>query len=510
MAATLEALLARPELALTLIGDPASLPPASLDRAIPWVHSSDLVDPTPFLSDGHVLLTTGTQFDPDAAPDGTAAAEYVARLLARGIAGLGFGTEVARAGTPEALIAACRAAGLPLFEVPYRTPFIAVVQANADELTREASARSAWALAAQRAISLAAMRPDGLAAILGELSRQLGCWVGLLDASGTLDRGFPAEAVDAEEIDMVQREAAELLRRGRRASLPVRAERHGFTLQTLAASGRLHGVLAIAATDELDQAGREVLTSVIALASLGLQQNRELSRARGLLRTGLLHMLQAGDPGPAEAASAQLWGRLPPEPIRVAVLDVPAEEDEAVAETLELWVASHPDRVFFAQDGELVLCLPANDLEPLPRLVRDYELHAGLSEPAGYRDVAHARSQAAQALRGGAEGTSGITDFGELVRGGVLGLLARGEGRDVARSMLAPLRAHDAEHGTELMRTVRVWLENDCGFDATARALGIHRHTARARVDAAGRLLGREPGSFATRAELWAAFAALG
>ena len=47
---------------------------------------------------------------------------YVARLVAHGIAGLGFGTEVVRDGTPDALIEACERHGLPLFEVPYRTP----------------------------------------------------------------------------------------------------------------------------------------------------------------------------------------------------------------------------------------------------------------------------------------------------------------------------------------------------------------------------------------------------
>ena len=65
--------------------------------------------------------------------------------------------------------------------------------------------------------------------------------------------------------------------------------------------------------------------------------------------------------------------------------------------------------------------------------------------------------------------------------------------------------SYDAEQGTALLETVRVWLENDCSHEATARALGVHRHTVRARVAAAERALDVDLGSFAARAEIWAA-----
>jgi len=135
----------------------------TLDRPIRWIHSSDLADPTPFLSEGLALLTTGTQFlDTD---DATTYDEYVARLSARGVVALGFGTEVVREGIPRGLGAACQRHGMPLVEVPYRTPFIAVARANAEAVAAQTYARRSWSLAAQRAISLAALRPDGLGAL---------------------------------------------------------------------------------------------------------------------------------------------------------------------------------------------------------------------------------------------------------------------------------------------------------------------------------------------------------
>ncbi len=167
---------------------------------------------------------------------------YVGRLRHRGVVALGFGTEVVRAGTPATLVDACDALGLPLFEVPYETSFIAVAQANADAVSREANARNAWALAAQRAISLAAMRPDGLGATIAELSRQLDGWVGLFDLTGRLDRGFPDRAVPDADLDVLRSETLRLLRRGSgRASRSPPSTAPGTRSRRSAAAGTSPG-----------------------------------------------------------------------------------------------------------------------------------------------------------------------------------------------------------------------------------------------------------------------------
>ena len=56
---------------------------------------------------------------------------------------------------------------------------------------------------------------------------------------------------------------------------------------------------------------------------------------------------------------------------------------------------------------------------------------------------------------------------------------------------------------------MRAWLDNDCSHEASARALGVHRHTVRTRLALVERELGRDLSAFATRAELWAALRAL-
>ncbi|UOE43882.1 PucR family transcriptional regulator [Agromyces larvae] len=532
----MQTLLNRRELALDVLvpGDPDRL-----EAPVRWAHSSDLPDPTPFLGAGQVLLTTGTQFD--GASDAFAT-EYVARLVAAGVVGLGFGTEVIRAGTPEPLVAACGAHGLPLFEVPYRTPFIAIARLVADLVAEDTYARQAWALAAQRAISLAALRPDGLSAILAELSQQLGAWVGLIDAGGALDREFPpgglgasvagsgasgsvpfsrdappepapdaAPGAAADPLDAVLAAARDLLRRGRRASRSVDAG-EPVTLQTLGSGGSLRGVLAIGDSPELDDAGREVVTAVLALAGLALEQHRDLDRARGHLRSGLVRSILAGDLDLAAQVAAEMWGPLPAAPVRVAVVEAAAEHADRLAERLELRADARGGRLFFGRiaDGFTVLVEDADATDLAADLAAEFDAAIGLSDPVGYDRIAPAHEQALRAHERAVEAGPGtIVRFEEVSRQGVLAFLARTDARAVALATLDPLVAHDAANGTALVPTVRTWLACGGQFDRAAQELGVHRHTVRARIALAERLLGRDLSGFHAKADLWAALLAV-
>src|ERR671936_1185469 len=69
------------------------------DSSIRWVHISELEDPTPWLSGGELLLTTGFRL--------TGAARqrrFVALLADHGVAGLGLGTGFEHKRVPRAVI----------------------------------------------------------------------------------------------------------------------------------------------------------------------------------------------------------------------------------------------------------------------------------------------------------------------------------------------------------------------------------------------------------------------
>ncbi|AUG28832.1 MULTISPECIES: PucR family transcriptional regulator [Microbacterium] len=503
---TLRALLARRDLDLRLASDPDDLDAGALEAPLRWVHSSDLADPTPFLADDLLLLTTGTQFvgagpAPDGDLDGYTA--YVARLRTRGVRGLGFGTEVVRDGIPPALVKACRAERMPLFEVPYRTPFIALARANAEAIAAQAYARRTWALSAQRAISLAALRPDGLAATVAELAAQLGAWVGLFDAAGTLTQSAPSDALDEAALAALATEAGAVLRRGARAASTLDIGDRHVTMQTLGRGGHLRGLIAIVGAD-LDLEGRSVVTSVIAMAGLALEQNVGLGRARSALRTGLLQTLLSDDPQLARRVSRELWGPLPAAPVVVAVANVSPGRTDAAVDWLELRAAERGGLFYARSSDGIVLVEPAGDERAAEALSGLLDAAVGVSEPAEYAAFARAHAQALTALRTAAPGRVGR--FADAA--GVLSSLDSPAARALADARLRPLRAHDAAHGTALIETVRTWLAHDARIDEAARSLGIHRHTVRARVAHAQQLLGVDLSRFPARAELWAALVA--
>jgi DNA-binding PucR family transcriptional regulator len=97
-----------------------------------WVHSTELLDPTPWLKGGELLLTTGIQLDSPKAQR-----EFVARLADHEIAGLGLGTGLTHKRLPAALVTAARKRSFPLFEVPYSLPFIAITERAFTQLVNE-------------------------------------------------------------------------------------------------------------------------------------------------------------------------------------------------------------------------------------------------------------------------------------------------------------------------------------------------------------------------------------
>ncbi|WP_084125809.1 PucR family transcriptional regulator [Demequina sp. NBRC 110054] len=489
---TIRTLLSRRGLDLRLESDPADLPPEALDREIRWVHSTDLLDPTPFLSEGLVLLTTGTQFA-DAASDDEYDA-YVDRLRRRGVLGLGFGTEVVRDGIPAPLSRACRTHGIPLWEVPYKTPFIAVARANAEAVAAAAYARRTWALDAQRAIALAALSRRGTDAVIAELSRRLGAWVGVVDAGGRFLHEHPAGRLDADAAERVRVEAVGLTARRVAAGGSFTVGDTPVTLQTLGHGGG-QGVLAVATL--LDEHERSVVTTAAAIAGAAGERRADLEHGREVLRAGLLAAIERDDGELARDVAEAAGIYLPSPPFAVAVAPHPTPR-------LLTALSQQPTLFVVLWTSELIVLGPASGAEIAL---------AAVSEPVGM-SVAHSWEEYGDALARArialTRGHTGLVRFEDSAQLGMLAALGQDDARQLAEATLEPLRSHDREHGTALMPTLVAWMGAECAHDAAARTLEVHRHTVRARIELAQRLLGLDLGSVAGRSQAWAALTAAG
>ncbi len=501
MPTTLRALLAAPAFRLRILAG-ADDGSAVLDEPLLWAHNSDLLDPTPWLEPGGLLLTDGMHLSEDSAPADVDA--YVARLVASGTRALGFSTGIIHDDVPRVLVASCDRARLPLLEVADRTPFMSIIRHVSDVIAAEQRGRLEWSLTAQRAIARAALRPDGLGAILEELERRLGCWVALFDPLGNRLDVRTRIPMPAEAEPAVEEAVRAALARGNRSSARVIVGSEAVTVQTVGQRGRIRGALVVGTAAPLDAAETDLVASVIALASIALEQSRTVETARRQLRSGLLELLLAGVIDVAGRTAGRLGGRLPEAPVRVAVL-ARAVDGQSLLDELELLAGDESGRVFVAErDDEVVAVVGADDDGPLERVLSRHDMPVGLSAPIGWDDLPRGLVEARQASARADENRP-VVRFEALAEEGMLGLLQASGADALARRLLEPLLSLPEAERELARRTVVVWLTHNGAWDPPAKELGIHRQTLRNRITAIESLLGLDLGSFHSRSELWTA-----
>ncbi|MEO5873574.1 MAG: PucR family transcriptional regulator [Streptosporangiaceae bacterium] len=427
----------------------------SLEVPVRWVAVSELPDPTSFLEGGELVLTTGMRLDD---PSG-----YVARLASRGVAGLGFGVGLSHSAVPAALVAAASAHGLPLLEVPRPTPFVAVGKAVSMMLAAEQYEDVTRAFQAQRELTRAALRgPDAVVALL---ARELRGWALLLDSSGGVRQAAPASArTRAPAI------AAELPRLRSAASLALPGP---IVVQPVGVGPRPRGYLAVGT----DQPLRPVAHTIVGAAVSLLTLQHEVPRGEPELRAALASLLLGGTPAVPEA------------PVRVVACSaeaLPALEADPVGDRC----------LTLPRPGGFLLIVPD---AVLTRVLELLPGSAGVGGSAALAEIARSRREAEQAL---AAARGGVRRYEDLPGRGLLQLIDPEASRGFAEALLAPL-------DPGLRESLHAYLAANGQGDPAARALGIHRHTLRARMRRAAELLGRDLDDPGTRAELWLAYAAL-
>lgn len=483
------------------------------ERPVQWVHGSDLADPSPFLTPRTVLLTTGAQFP--APPTQAQADEYVDRLIAAGATALGVAAGVVWDRTPATLVAACDRRGFPLVRVPYDTPFIAIVQTAAQLLEAQARARDVWALDSQRAVSTAALQEDGLAAAIREAATRLGRGVALTDRSGRIIEAAPASARTRLSAEWIRSEARELVERGIRSGRSRDRDGVGVQLQTLGRAQRLMGVLLVEGSGVPDTAERTLIGLVAALATVQLEHRIGVDAAETALRGSVVRLLLAGRGELAAEISTGILPRLPRGQIAVILTDS-FERSSVPAGTpiddLRSIAAGRAGVLTAPRGGGAIVICEASELSPVLRIVREHGIAAGVSERGAMADLDRLIEQADQALeRARVAGGGQTVEYRPSMQAGVLRLLdADPEARRAAEGLLAPVRQHDAKHGDSIAESLRVWLAHHGQTSPAAAALGVHRHTLRARVQTAESLLQRSLDDPDTRAELWAALRVIG
>lgn len=457
-------------------------------QAISWASSSDLVDPTPFLVADQLLLTTGLQFAEDAVD--SIFKDYVARLKDHQVLGIGFGTEVLRTGTPAALVEACRAARMPLVEVPYSTPFLAIIRWVARDIERVARQRDDWALAAMRGISAAALSRGDVGAVLRELANRLEARVALFDADGTLECAHPkprSGGIDPTVAAGVRR----LLASGGRAADEVGDVAAVTVLQTIGPSGELAGVLTVTGPRP-DRAARSVLSTAVALVEVGVAASRHASKTNIARNSVLLRLLRDGRADLARDIAAAFGIRTPTSD---AVVISAAPRDPAMLSAVAEREARADDRLVVSQDGRMLCLVPTRAAAAMAVRLSSWASGVGTAGITGIGQLESGIARADSARRAAADG--GTAAWEELPSSGDITSVVR---------YLSPLAT--VPDGADRIEAAETWFEQNCAWGPAARQLGLHPHTVRDRVMALAAAVGVDVDFFEGRATLWAALRA--
>ncbi|WP_185094548.1 PucR family transcriptional regulator [Streptomyces sp. PanSC19] len=458
----LAALLARPDLGLRLLAGPEDVP-------LHWVHTSEMADPYPYLLGGELLMTAGVQL--------TDPAHFVDRVVEAGAAALAFGVTPVWDTVPPELVAACERHGLPLVEVPPRTPFTAVARALWRLMAEARLHELRRVTEAQQSLAAAAARPAPVPAVLGALASRLGGRAVLFGADGTesaaAGREVPAEAARA------LRDLAGVL--GPRPGGPASASGDGGGLRLAAyALGGGDGLTLGVATERRGPGDHTIAGVAVVLLSLLTAPHRG---AAVTVRDGALVRLLLG------AAPAEVTEALGPGPWTV----VRARGGDGTPFAAASLAAALGTPLADETEGTVRLLLPSSS-----PVTAQQGWTLGASAPVAAPELAAGDAQAARALRRAEASRAALVRHRAH---GLAALVDRDEAAAYARSLLAPLTEPLAE-------TLRVWLSLHGSWDRTAVALEIHRNTVRQRITRCAALLDRDLDDPDVRMELWFALRA--
>ncbi len=509
-----------------LVGD------TGLDLPIRWVHMSELLDPTPWLSGGEVLLTTGMLLD-----SAERQRQFIELLADHQLAGVGFATGFGHALVPEALLAAARERDFPVFEVPYELPFIAVTELAFSKLVNEQYAVLRRALSAQERLERVVLSERGLEALAGTLATLVGASVQVFDGRGEMlaEHGFRRKLSPAE-IKLLRDGVRDRVTRRDHVQFMPQLEDPSRALAIPVASepGGGSGVAApeawlVAVKDDapLSDFDRLALRQAVTIVALELLRERVAGDTERRLAGDVLAGLLAG-----ELSGIDLQRRLEPFGLAgtVSALALPKPQpgaangrgaDAAITEAaLASALRAEATPALVATNGQVVALIPGMDeaalfalAERVARRVTDElpeaNVRVGVGRAVAGGDARRSYHEARCTLEAVALGLGGDARIATYRDLGSFQLLLSLQDDEALKlfcdSILGPIGQSEGYYGGELMRSLEAFIEENGQWERAAKRLFCHRHTLRYRIRRVEELTGRDLSSARDRIEFWLA-----
>ena len=490
------------------------------------VHISELADPTPYLEGGELLLTTGIPLTGSR----ERVQQYVDRLAARGVVGLGLGLGAGTDEVPPGLADNCAAAGVQLLLVPEDVPFMHVSRAYWDLVGKTERADLASSLSLQTALAQAATRPEAVASVVKVLAQAVDGWAAYLPADGSAETVFPA--AESRVLPQLRKETTRIGLTGTHAAATFPLLGQDVIEYSIVADRRTAGFLAVSAGRPLRKADRQLMLTGVLLLAVTAQREWQVTRANSVQTATVATLILNGFVDAARLVVADLVGA--PLAERVQVLAVHGEHvaaistvdlaDQLVAGRVGGQTSRLHDRIRHARlrctiEGYTYLILesaPEDSGSPSARV-------AAVGDPVASDPVAsnQTANQSKSRFRAALSRSILITQVAEsvaelrdwcsraepdqimtegLFRGGLA--IRQSAEQSQAKQWVAALAAYPRAN---LIETVGSYLRHQGQWEVVARELGLHRNSVRHRIGVAKQLIDADLDDPDVSANLWLA-----
>ncbi|MDI2036541.1 PucR family transcriptional regulator [Paenarthrobacter nitroguajacolicus] len=486
MAITVAELVAEPQLGLTIL---AGL--EGRDNRITWAHTSDLPRLWEWVTGGELMMTNGLSIPADA--DGQVA--LAEAMVDAGASALAIGEKMHAPALHPEFLAACDRLPLPLLNIPYPLPFIAIARSVAESSLLEESRRLRQTARVYDLLRTSGEAEDHWQSLVRRLATELDAELFVVDRR-CLHPWHP----DGHELPVFLAEEwsatpGQVSLAGKNFQWHRVRGRHVLTMDIPTHANALLVVL------PNSEPHPDAVVLLHAATVLGLQLSRIVLSLESRHRLAGEFLLQAMDGrlGAAEMESRLAGFEVPSQDFLVA--SISADDGDRLASVhVELWrhgVAS----ASLKRNNRLHVVVPADVPDEVLVHCAGPGATIGISAPAAVASIQRALQESLWAL-GSARANK--LELARYAQGpSWLGLTGFEEGTALVRRLLGPIFDYEQSQDGDLLVTLRTYLDSQRSWQKTAAALFAHRQTIIYRMRKIGELTGLDMGETSTVAQLW-------
>ncbi len=495
--------------------------PEGLARGVTWTYTTDLPNPSRYLSRG-LLVMTGLMWRREP----TDSAGFVAAVAASGAAGLVAG-EGLLGYVPDDVVDACRHHHLPLLAVAAHVSFVQITEHIAGELTQDRVMLLTARLVRQRQLLAEVAEGRALDEIVLQVAResQLSCWI--VTATGR-QVVAGSSVLDADDLDQITHTALAAPELPATSTGAISGGEPGYSVFAIAgrADDRLTAWFLVFGGDWTRWSPQilDAIRELEAIAALHKSHQESSRLAWQEISDAAIGLIDHPDP---RAETATQVGRLGLDLTRPAVAVVAAFSGGPLRRREARWLLA--DAV--VQLGEPIVGVDGDDAVALLAVDRNRgserigrvlgrtfarvapglsgeHLTIGISEPASVAALGGALNSARYAQRLGEHHPGSV----QVVRSAeissavlLLNSVPDQLRRSFAEHVLGPVLDYDTRNASGLVATLRAYFDCSGSWSKTAERLQLHLNTVRYRIARVESLTQRDLAQMEDRMDLYLA-----